>query len=99
MFERVSEVAEGLATGMSRRSFLGSFGSWAGATALAMAGVLNVISSAQAGSGNKTCCQCCGFVSVITGCVNPSDPCPPCPGGSFPCNFAVTGCGGRECKV
>jgi hypothetical protein len=56
-FERVSQVGETLATGMSRRGFLGSLGRWAGATALAMAGVLTTTGFARAG-GRRWCCEC-----------------------------------------
>ncbi len=48
MFEQTSRLAEKLATGVSRRGFLGSVGRWAGATALAMAGVLTTAGSARA---------------------------------------------------
>ena len=81
MFERVSQAAEALATGMSRRGFLGSFGRWAGATAVAVAGVLTTAGIARAGS-KYTCCRyyqggidgsyCCG-----TACVPLGAPCPP----------------------
>jgi hypothetical protein len=55
MFERVSQITARLATGISRRSFLGSFGGWAAATALALGGVLTAAGTAREGNG-KTCC-------------------------------------------
>jgi hypothetical protein len=54
MFEKTSKLAEKVASSLSRRHFLGSVGPWAGATALAMAGVLTTTGSARAAS--KTCC-------------------------------------------
>jgi hypothetical protein len=42
MFDKVSQVAEKLASNVSRRHFIGSLGRWAGATALAMAAVLSM---------------------------------------------------------
>src|SRR5438477_7262959 len=58
MFEKTNRLAERLATSVSRRGFLGSAGRWAGAMALAMAGVLTTAGSAQADNG-KTACYCC----------------------------------------
>jgi hypothetical protein len=55
MFEKTSKLAEKVASSLSRRHFLGSVGRWAGATALAMAGVLTTAATARA--GNKTCCR------------------------------------------
>jgi hypothetical protein len=55
MFEKTSRFAEKLATGASRRGFLGSVGRWAGATALGLAGVLTTVGTARA-ADNKTCC-------------------------------------------
>jgi hypothetical protein len=83
MFERVSQVAEALATGMSRRGFLGSFGRWAGATALAMAGVLSTTGTAQAGPG-KTCCLYMGIEGgpcYCTACIPLGGSCLPSPCG------------------
>jgi hypothetical protein len=84
MFERVSQVAEALATGMSRRGFLGSFGRWAGATALAMAGVLTTAGTARAG-GKYTCCKYYGYLDGYfycgSACVANGTPCPPPSGG------------------
>ncbi len=75
MFETTSRIAEKLATGVSRRGFLGSVSRWAGATALTMAGVLTTAGSARAAS--KTCCQygrsfgiafqVCGVICVPAG--------------------------------
>jgi hypothetical protein len=69
MFETTSRLAEKMAIGVSRRGFLGSLGRWAGATALAMAGVLTTADTARAGDlccmrlyidqfGNKHFCKC-----------------------------------------
>ena len=54
MFEKTSKLAEKVASSLSRRHFLGSLGRWAGATALAMAGVVTTASLARAAP--KTCC-------------------------------------------
>ncbi len=54
MFDKISDAAEKLASNVSRRHILGSIGRWAGATALAMAGVLGTAGTAQA--GNVMCC-------------------------------------------
>src|SRR6516162_6995144 len=63
MFDKISDAAEKVAANVSRRHFLDSLGRWAGATALAMAGVLTTTAGAGAGSGNKTCC----FYSSLAG--------------------------------
>ena len=81
MLEHTSRLAEKLATSVSRRDFLGSVGRWAGATALAMAGVLATAGSARAGSG-KTCCRYYYFGGTNgdklcgTACVPLGNPCP-----------------------
>jgi len=54
MFEKTSRLAQELATNVSRRSFLGWVGRWAGATALGLASVLTTAGSARADS--VTCC-------------------------------------------
>src|SRR5439155_25864251 len=66
MFEKTSRLAQELATNVSRRSFLGWVGRWAGATALGVAGMLTAAGSAWADNGH-TCCYCCG---------GPDFPCP-----------------------
>jgi hypothetical protein len=65
MFEKTSKLAEKLATGVSRRGFLGTLGQWAGATALGLAGVLTTASCAQANT--YACCAylCAGGKSYI----------------------------------
>lgn len=92
MFDRVSDAAEKLATGISRRGFLGSVGRWAGAGALGLAGVLATNGSAQAGTGKK----CCVYYipgtpgATWTRCVNLGDPCPPGANGG---SYTVAHCG------
>ncbi len=69
MFDRVSQVAEKLAMGMSRRGFLGSVGQWAGALAVVGIGIPGVRSRLWTAS-HKTCCRyytlagCCGSACV-----------------------------------
>ncbi len=100
MFDKLSVAAEKLATNVSRRGFFGSLGRWAGAAALAMAGVLTTGSSARA-DGAKTCCEYCwglGCYEKCYVCVSLGSPCPAPP---FPCNlfyqaFTVQSCG--HCK-
>src|SRR5712692_8626616 len=86
MFEKTSKLAEKVASNLSRRHFLGSVGRWAGATALAMAGVLATAGSARAGS--KTCCTYGHTVLLIYPpvtyvcdviCVPAGSPCPTTP--------------------
>src|SRR5262249_47234858 len=50
MFEKFSDVAERVATRVSRRGFIGSLGRWAVATAMGLAGVLTIPGSAHAGA-------------------------------------------------
>ena len=97
MFEKTSRLAEKLAISVSRRGFLDSVGRWAGATALAMAGVLTAPTSVQAGPPQYNCCKYC----FITG--NPywacvKGPCPtygPGPSVGYLCgSFATT----RDCQ-
>jgi hypothetical protein len=57
MFEKTSRLAQELAINVSRRSFLGWVGRWAGATALGVAGMLTTAGSARADSS-----ACCGYV-------------------------------------
>jgi hypothetical protein len=81
MFEKTSKLAEKVASNLSRRHFLGSVGRWAGATALAMAGVLTTAGIARAAS--KTCCTY-GFSFIsnyVCGriCVSADSPCPTTP--------------------
>jgi len=102
MFEKTSQLAEKLATSVSRRHFLGSLGRWAGATALAMAGVLTTVGAARADNG-YTCCTCCYILDgcFFNGCVKTGDPCPSCPTGAFLSTQAVTHCAncpGAPCK-
>ena len=102
MFEKTSRLAEKLATSVSRRGFLGSAGRWAGATALAIAGVLTTAGSAQADNG-KTACYCCnvdGFCT-LNDCVGGSQTCPSCPPGYQLLTRAVKNCAQAQhgCKA
>src|SRR5262245_51326799 len=99
MFDKFSEVAEKVATGMSRRSFVGSVGRWAGATTLGLAGVLATAHPAQA-RGGKTCCRYAidipGLTSYCYVCINGSGPCPDvastnCPSGMH-LDLSLPGC-------
>jgi hypothetical protein len=56
MFDKMSQAAEKLATALSRRSFVGSLGRWAGATALGLAGVLTTATTAHA-APTAACCH------------------------------------------
>jgi hypothetical protein len=98
MFDKIGQAAEKVALGASRREFFGSFSRWAGAAALAVAGVLTVPGTVVAGEG-RTCCRCVanfgGSVTVV-GCVKMGDPCPACGAGSTPSNITVKNC--NECK-
>ena len=111
MFEKTSKLAEKVASSLSRRHFLGSVGRWAGATALAMAGVVATSGTARAGS--KTCCRYGHIILPPTGpavtvscgviCVPAGSPCPTTPpkGCSstdyFLGSYSVASCG--DCKV
>jgi len=102
MFEKTSRLAQELATNVSRRGFLGSLGQWAGATALAMAGVLSMASSARANKG-KTACYCCPIEGYCTlnDCVGGGQTCPSCPPGTSLLTVAVVHCPppGHGCKA
>jgi hypothetical protein len=98
MFDRVSQAAEKLATGVSRRGFLGSVGRWAGATAAALAGVLTTAGAARAGGG-AICCQYQFFpVGRCVACLPAGSTCPAvgstgfCLNGSFFHSFIVAKC-------
>jgi hypothetical protein len=81
MFEKASRIAEKLATGVSRRGFLRSFGRWAGAAALGLAGVLTTAGTARADSS-----ACCGY-----GCSNGTTYLR-CSKGSLTCEPPKPGC-------
>ena len=95
MFDKISDAAEKVAANVSRRHFLDSLGRWAGATALAMAGVLTTTAGAGAGSGNKTCCFYSSLAGGCSGavCLPLGTPCPPGIGGAV----TMQGCGGCRC--
>jgi hypothetical protein len=97
MFDKVSQAAEKLATGVSRRGFLGSVGRWAGATALGLAGVLTTAGAARADKPLRTCCfyliPGTKFGCGSRACVKPGEPCPPgFIGCSLAGSFTVTDC-------
>jgi hypothetical protein len=96
MFETTSRIAEKLATGVSRRVFLGSLGRCAGATALGLAGVLTTVGTARANL--KICCKCCDLYGTCYdyNCVALGSACPPCSAGLFLSQSTVAGCG--DCK-
>ena len=101
MFDRVSEAAERLAVHVSRRGFLGSASRWAGATALAMAGVLSTAGSARAGGGH-TCCVykfCFNGCTTCLVCIDGPGPCATHDCGGLPLvqSYSVQGCG--HCKL
>jgi hypothetical protein len=70
MFEKTNQLAEMIATHLSRRHFLGSLGRWAGATALAMAGVLTVTGRARAGTQFTCCIYHCSNCSSLASCIS-----------------------------
>jgi hypothetical protein len=74
MFEKTSQLAEKVATSVSRRHFFGSLGKWAGATAIAMAGVLTAAGRAHGGTEFSCCHYTCSNGCGATTCV--SGPCP-----------------------
>jgi hypothetical protein len=86
MFEKTSRLAEKLATSVSRRAFLGSLGRWAGATALAVAGVLTAHGLARADHGNAIRC-CPSFPENKLYCSPPKSG----------CTIAFTCVGGTQC--
>jgi hypothetical protein len=92
MFDKFSEAAEKLASNVSRRAFLGSLGRFAGAAALATAGVLTTAGAARAGAG-VTCCHyynAAGYFCAATQCVRGA--CPPGYGTCQPRATAVRSC-------
>jgi hypothetical protein len=111
MFEKTSKLAEKVASSLSRRHFLGSLGRWAGATALAMAGVLTYAGTARAGS--KTCCSYghviippigpdttvfCGLICLPAGSPCPTTPPSGCSSiDSLLDSYSVGSCG--DCKL
>jgi hypothetical protein len=77
MFEKMSEAAERLATGASRREFLGQLGKGALALTGVLAGVLAFSSRAQAASKSYCCVYSSGGVSGGVTCrVCSAVPCP-----------------------
>jgi hypothetical protein len=90
MFAKVSEVAERLATRVSRRSFLGRLGKGALALAGALGGVLAFSSDARAG---RPLYVCCNGVDRGYYCGPPNKGCTPI---SLTCSGCVWRCGGGK---
>ena len=82
MFEKVSQMAEQVATTVSRRQFLGRSGRAAMVLAAALGGLLALPSAAEA-AGNRCCC-------ATRSCYH-KDPHVPCADGYSPCK-CVHGC-------
>jgi hypothetical protein len=89
MFEKVSQVAQQVATQISRRSFLGKVGQFALALAGLLGGLLAVSDDAQAIGRGPVCCYVEG-VAVCRLRQGKDERCPagtvpgPCGEGSFP---------------
>jgi hypothetical protein len=86
MFDRISEAAEKLATGVSRRHFLGLLGRWAGAAALGLGGLLvsgtNALADPGQGQfGKERCCFYSNGSSYCNRCVGGGNYCPPAASG------------------
>ena len=83
MFEKTSRLAEQVASSVSRREILGSFGGWAATAALGAAGVLTGAGAAWAEGGKKHFRMCCSYTTDSPVCVIGTS-CPPtCCGGSL----------------
>jgi hypothetical protein len=80
MFDKVSQAAEKLATGVSRRAFLGRLGQGALATAGVLGAMLAFRGQAQADQPQSTCCVCPTGLGPIApysyACVAVGSPCP-----------------------
>jgi hypothetical protein len=63
MFERVGNLAERVATNVSRRAFLGRLGQGAMGVAAAIGGILMIAGTARADSG----VTCCYYPTLPTG--------------------------------
>jgi hypothetical protein len=82
MFEKTSTLAEKVASSVSRREILGSFGGWAATAALGAAGVLTGARTAWAEGGKKHFRICCQYTT--RGCCLIGLSCPPtCDGGNL----------------
>jgi hypothetical protein len=68
MFEKTSRLAEQVASSVSRREILGSFGRWAATAALGVAGVLTGAGTARADRGGKTHNYWCCYYGAHTTC-------------------------------
>jgi len=73
MFERVNQLAERMATRVSRRRFLSRAAKWAGATAFGLAAFLT---PKRAFAGGKTCCSYYFGRSQSLYCIGPGRSCP-----------------------
>jgi hypothetical protein len=70
MFEQTSRLAEMAATSVSRRSFFGSVGRWAGVTAAALAGLLTTARSARADTFPSCKCYMTRPPFTYLGCIS-----------------------------
>jgi hypothetical protein len=94
MFNRVDDLAEKVATHVSRRAFLGRLGQGCLGLAVAMAGVLTTAATARAGTG-KSCCSYCWPINPGDSykvCLQGSCPATGPKGGILCSSVAVTGC-------
>jgi hypothetical protein len=96
MFEQTSRLAEKVAASVSRRRFLGSLGGWAGATAMAVAGLAAL---PRESFGGTTHYYSCLYQSSLctAGCILVKN-CNRCPSTNKGCR--LTGCirwDGRFC--
>jgi hypothetical protein len=85
MFDKTSELAEWLATSISRRRFLGSMGRWSAAAALGVATVLTGATTARGGN-HSTCC----YYAACSSCIRPPLT---CRNGATYCDIIVVGPG------
>jgi hypothetical protein len=96
MFDRVGDLAEKLATNVSRRTFLGRLGQGALGLTAALGGVLAFPKQARAGSGAQWCCVrdtsigCFYYVAI-------NNKTCPCGGRVIQCKEAI-GCIKSSCK-
>ena len=81
MFEKFGQIAEQVATNVSRRQFLGRSGQMAMVLAAALGGLLALPSAAEA-AGNRCCCaiRSCYHKSPSVPCIDGYSPCH-CPHG------------------
>jgi hypothetical protein len=85
MFEKVSQAAEQVATGASRREFLGQFGRGAMAAAAALGGVLALPAISAAARKPPATCGSSSYISCVER--NTGDPCISALGRSGVCRY------------